>query len=80
MTSVTMHEAKTNLSKLVALVENGEEESIVISRGNTPAAILVPYEEPDTSKRLGIAEELFDVPDNIDECNHEIEELFESSH
>lgn len=77
MTPVTMHEAKTNLSKLVALVESGAESRIIISRGSTPAAMLVPYAEIDTSKRLGIAEGLIVVPDDIDEHNDEISHLFE---
>jgi prevent-host-death family protein len=37
---VTIHVAKTNLSRLVARAEAGEE--IVIARGNKPVAKLVP--------------------------------------
>lgn len=37
---ITIHVAKTNLSKLIAKAEAGEE--IVIYRGDTPAAKLVP--------------------------------------
>jgi prevent-host-death family protein len=40
MTTVTIHEAKTNLSKLLNLVEGGKE--ITIARGKTPVARLVP--------------------------------------
>jgi prevent-host-death family protein len=40
MEIVTLHTAKTTLSKLVARVEAGEE--IVLARGNTPVARLVP--------------------------------------
>lgn len=40
MTTVTIHQAKTNLSKLIALVEGGEE--VVIMRGKTPVARLAP--------------------------------------
>lgn len=38
MKSVTTHEAKTQLSKLLAEVEAGEE--VIIRRGNTPVARL----------------------------------------
>lgn len=38
--TVNMHEAKTQLSRLVAAVENGEE--FVIARRGRPAARLVP--------------------------------------
>lgn len=42
MTIVTIHKAKTELSKLLARVEAGEE--IVIARGEEPIAKLVPFE------------------------------------
>ena len=38
--SVSMHEAKTHLSRLVARVEAGEE--IIVKRGNKEVAKLVP--------------------------------------
>ena len=44
MTQVTVHEAKTNLSRLLAAVESGEE--IVVCRGRHPVAKLVPLKEP----------------------------------
>lgn len=40
MTKVTIHAAKTNLSKLIAKVEAGEE--VVICRGDKEVAKLVP--------------------------------------
>ena len=40
MCSVKVHEAKTNLSKLIARARRGEE--VVISRGKTPVVRLVP--------------------------------------
>lgn len=44
MTRVGMHEAKTTLSKLVTLVEAGEE--VVIERRGMPVARLVAVEKP----------------------------------
>lgn len=41
MERVKIHEAKTNFSKLVSRVEEGEE--IVIQRDDVPVAKLVPY-------------------------------------
>ena len=41
---VTIHAAKTHLSALVARAEAGEE--IVIARGKTPVAKLVPLDPP----------------------------------
>lgn len=37
---VTIHAAKTNLSKLIELARNGEE--VVIAKGNKPVARIVP--------------------------------------
>jgi prevent-host-death family protein len=42
MTVVTIHQAKTNLSKLIAEVENGGE--VVIARGDKPVVRLAPIE------------------------------------
>lgn len=42
MTTVTVHEAKTNLSRLIAAALAGEE--VVIARGKVPAVKLVPIE------------------------------------
>jgi prevent-host-death family protein len=48
MDLVTIHKAKTQLSKLIEQVERGEE--VVIARGKTPVARLVPY-APEQPKR-----------------------------
>jgi prevent-host-death family protein len=45
---VTVHQAKTNLSKLLAQAEAGEE--IIIARGAKPVAKLVPLAEPAVGK------------------------------
>ena len=42
--TVNVHEAKTNLSKLLARVAAGER--IVIARAGKPVAILSPVDEP----------------------------------
>lgn len=52
MTTVTIHDAKTNLSKLLARVGAGEE--IVIARAKTPVARrLTPVHAPVTMRRFG---------------------------
>ena len=43
MTTVNVHEAKTNLSRLLKQVEAGEE--IIIARNGKPVARLVPVRE-----------------------------------
>ena len=42
MTVVTVHHAKTHLSKLIAAAERGEE--VVNARGDKPAVRIVPFE------------------------------------
>jgi len=39
--TVTIHEAKTNLSKLIAFLEKGEE--VIIAKAGNPVAKLVSY-------------------------------------
>lgn len=50
MTVVTVHEAKTNLSRLLARVEAGEE--IVIARGKDQIAKIVPLNPPQQKRRI----------------------------
>ena len=46
---VNMHEAKTNLSKLIAFLDKGEE--IIIAKSGNPVAKLVSY-TPSKKKRI----------------------------
>jgi len=50
MVTVTVHEAKTHLSRLLARVEAGEE--VVIARGKQGIAKLVPLNPPPKKKRV----------------------------
>ena len=51
MTIVTIHAAKTTLSQLLARVEAGEE--IVLARGKTPIARLVPFQPLQAKRQFG---------------------------
>ena len=51
MTTVTVHAAKTNLSRLLAQVEAGEE--VIIMRGSTPVAKLVPITRQGSKREFG---------------------------
>lgn len=48
---VTIHEAKTNLSRLLQKASNGEE--VIISRGSKPVARLVPIGEVKGQRQPG---------------------------
>jgi len=76
MCEVNILEAKTNFSKLIAMLEDKEEEEIVICKSNKPIAKITLIPPVDVSKRFGIAKGLFEVPDDIDECNDEIAAMF----
>lgn len=51
MRRVNVHEAKTQLSKLLEEVEGGER--IVIARAGEPVAMLMPYRAAVRKRRLG---------------------------
>jgi prevent-host-death family protein len=51
MTTVTIHAAKTQLSKLIARVEAGEE--VIIARRDKPVARLVPVGQTAPKRRFG---------------------------
>jgi len=53
MYQVNIHEAKTNLSKLIKKVINGEE--VVIAKANKPVVKIVNLEFNNTKRRLGTA-------------------------
>lgn len=60
---VGVHEAKTNLSKLLRRVEAGEEITIV--RGGEPVAVMVP--SPARKQReFGVDAGAFTVPEDFD--------------
>lgn len=52
MKTVTIHEAKTNLSRLIARVCRGEE--VTIARGKQPVVRLVPIGGRKGGRKLGI--------------------------
>jgi prevent-host-death family protein len=64
MAVVKIHEAKTNLSKLIARVEAGEE--IVIARGDTPVVKLTPLKPVRNHPRFGALKgKLPHIPDEF---------------
>lgn len=73
MKIVNISEAKTNLSKLVALVYRGEK--VVIAKNNLPLVDLVIH-KPEGKRKLGILSGKFKVPDTIMEEDTEINAMF----
>jgi prevent-host-death family protein len=77
MAQVNVHEAKTQLSKLLARVAAGEE--IVIARAGKPVARLVPVEHKGKRRVLGQdADKEFWIADDFDgPLPPEIQKYFE---
>jgi len=62
--TISVHEAKTHLSKYLVKVEMGEE--FLISRGKKPVARLVPLVDKPNHKRPNVGEMIdkpFHIPD-----------------
>ena len=77
MPTTTIHEAKTNLSKLIERAERGEE--VLIARGKKVVARIVPIAPSPGARRLDVLRGKFRVtskffeplPDNeLDAWNH----------
>lgn len=71
---VNVHQAKTHLSKLLERVALGEE--VVIAKAGTPVAKLVPIHGAAKMRVFGSAKGEFLVPDDFNEPDAEIEDLF----
>jgi prevent-host-death family protein len=64
MRTVSVHEAKTHLSRLLDDVAHGEE--VVIARASKPVARLVRFELKAARRRLGLLKGKLTVPSDFD--------------
>jgi prevent-host-death family protein len=64
MTTVNIHDAKTNLSRLLEEVAAGAE--VVIARAGKPIARLVPFEAAPRPKLLGLLAGQIEMPEDFD--------------
>ncbi|HWX46150.1 MAG TPA: type II toxin-antitoxin system prevent-host-death family antitoxin [Solirubrobacteraceae bacterium] len=75
MTRVGMHEAKTQLSRLVERARNGED--VIVERSGHPVAKIVPYDEPRGLLALeGIWKGKVVIPDDFDELPEDLQRAF----
>jgi prevent-host-death family protein len=69
MTKVNVHEAKTNLSKLIEKAKNGEE--VVIAKNGVPEVRIVPFEKPEKdwfgmdAGKIWIADDFDEWPEDV---------------
>lgn len=75
MRQVNVHEAKTQLSKLLEAVEAGER--VVIARAGKPVAVLSAYKEGVRKRRLGQFRGQGHVPDDFDALPEDLARAFE---
>jgi len=73
---VNMHEAKTNLSKLISLLERGEE--IIIAKAGKPVAKLNRY-TPTPKRTPNRLKNRVKFYDDFESADEEIQKLFEAS-
>ena len=77
MRSVNMHEAKSKLSELVAAVESGREDEVLLMRGGKPVARIVPHVKR-KGVIFGLAKGEFEMPSDEEwaAMDKEIERMF----
>jgi prevent-host-death family protein len=75
MNKVNIHEAKTQLSKLVDRAARGE--SFIIAKAGKPLVKVAALDSPKKPKRLGFLKGEFEVPDDFDRMfENEIAAMF----
>lgn len=75
MLQVNIHEAKTNLSRLLERVIAGEE--VVIARAGRPVACLVPWQQKKSPRKLGLFPGQVHIHDDFDELPDDMQKRFE---
>ena len=67
---VNIYDAKTNFSKIIQSIIDGEEEMVVISKNGKPVAQITSFSKKN-SKRVGIAKkEMKDFDISLEEFNN----------
>lgn len=74
MQIINIHQAKTQLSKLIAKTEKGEE--VIIAKAGKPIAKLVAYTEPLQQRKPGLLKGKIWVSKDFDEEDEKINKLF----
>jgi prevent-host-death family protein len=78
MTTVNMHEAKTNLSKLVEALVSGNAEEVTISRNGRPAVVMTAVKKDRPKRKFGFAKGRFDFDfDAFQALDAEVQKMFD---
>ena len=76
MIQVNMLEAKSDLSRLVRLLESKQEEAIYLARNGKAVVQMTLIPKGPAGRCIGVAEGKFKVPDEFDEWDEEVEDMF----
>ncbi len=80
MCQVNMYQAKTEFSKLVAMLERGEEEEVIVCRDGVPVARIEKILKSSRKGMFGCAKDKMHLPENFwddfDSMDSEIAEDF----
>ncbi len=71
-----MLEAKSDLSRLVKLLESKQEEVIYLARNGKAVVQMTLIPKKPVSKRISVAEGKFKIPDEFDQWDKEVENMF----
>ena len=74
MELINIHQAKTQLSKLIEKALAGED--VIIAKAGKPVAKLTAYKETLKPRKLGLLKGKIHVPDNFDDEDEKINKLF----
>ena len=72
MLQFNIHEAKTNLSKLIQKVVNGEE--VIIAKGNKPVVKIILIDELRPERKLGTAKGKIKISKDFDAAIEDFKE------
>ena len=74
MQLVNIHDAKTNLSKLIEKVVVGED--VTLAKAGKPVAKIVAYKEKVKPRKLGLLKGKIWISDDFNEEDEEINKMF----
>ena len=74
MQIVNIHDAKTNLSKLIEKVVAGED--VTLAKAGKPVAKIVAYKEDEKPRKPGLLKGKIVIPDDFDDESEEINKMF----
>ena len=69
MTQYNMYDAKTNLSKIVKLLEDKQEDYVILSRNGKAIIKMELIDENPRKNLFGCAKGMFEIPEDFDEID-----------